>query len=121
MDTMDMISKALEAVVEQKVAERSATNLDSVLEFVRNANRSDLEKILSVFAETTNGTEVLDDKYRTRRAGDDSVLVRDDITGEDVVELVGQMDLDEFIFNEYWDNLGEYDKKEFIKDVIDRL
>jgi len=46
MDTMEMITKALEAVVEQKVAEKvTVLNVDSVLEFIKNASSEDIDKI----------------------------------------------------------------------------
>lgn len=110
MEALEMISKALEAVVEQKVAEKAtAVTIDSVLEFIKNADRKALNSMLVAISETSVGSNLIQDIYK------------DDIQADDVVNLVNEMDLNEFVFNEHWDNLDLFEKKEFIKDAIDNL
>lgn len=122
MDTMEMISKALEAVVEQKVAEKAtAVTIDSVLEFIKNADRDALNNMLIAIGETSIGDNLIKDIVEREIENDENLIYKDDIQADDVVKFVNEMDLNEFLFNEHWDNLDSFEQKEFIKDAIDKI
>lgn len=122
MDTMEMISKALEAVVEQKVAEKAtAITIDSVLEFIKNADRESLNNMLIAIGETSIGSNLIQDIVERKIEEDETLIYKDGMADEDVIELVGEHGLEERIFEEHWDDLGAYNQKEFIKDAIDNL
>lgn len=116
MDTMEMITKALEAVVEQKVAEKATTvNLDSVIEFIKTANDEEITHIFNAISDTDRGDELLDNFYQNKLEADDSIINKDELTIGDVDDA----GLLEDCFNHYVDNC--YDQKSLLKDIIDRI
>lgn len=116
MDTMEMITKALEAVVEQKVAEKATTvNLDSVLEFIKTADREALNNMLIAIGETSIGSNLIQDIVERKIEEDEKLVHTDDID----VQMVDECGLLEDCYNEYLDNAC--DLREIAKDIIDRI
>lgn len=105
----------MESVVEQKVAEKTnAVNLNSVLEFIRNADRHSLNKIMIEVGETNVGRELDDDYYQRRLEQDDDVIMRDDLD----VDMVDNAGLLEDCFERY---VEKFNKREIIKKLVDEL
>jgi hypothetical protein len=63
----------------------------------------------------------LENYYHERLDEDTSVINKDDIGDDEIKELVSDHDLESEIAEEYYNNLGSYDLKEKIKDMIDNL
>ena len=114
-NTMELIAKALESVVEQKVAEKTqeVVGLDSVLEFIRNSSGHERELIMKCLEDFHQDT--LDEYYYSRLEGDSFIINKDELTVEDV-ENAGIL---EDCYNEYLDNAC--DIRETIKDLVDRI
>lgn len=116
MDTMEMIAKALEAVVEQRVAEKAKeVNLDSVLEFIKTADREALNNMLIAIGETSIGSNLIQDIVERKIEENEELIYKDDID----VQTVDECGLLEDCYNEYLDNAC--DLREVAKDIIDRL
>lgn len=116
MEIMEMIAKALETVVEQRVAEKTrAVDLDSVLEFIRNAGRDSLNKIMIEVGETEIGAELNDDYYQHRLEQDDDVIMRHDLD----VDTVDEEGLLEDCFERYVEQCNNL--REIIKQLVDEL
>lgn len=112
MDTIEMITEALEKVVEQKVAEKSTgVNLDSVLEFIRNSTEDDREAIIKCFEDFHSDTL---DCYFDKRVIEDDMVAKSDID----CNLIDELGILGDAFDYYLDN---NDVREVVKDLIDRL
>ena len=115
-NTMELIAKALESVVEQKVAEKAKTvDLDSILEFIRNADRDSLNKIMIEVGGTEIGAELNNDYYQHRLEQDDDVIMRDYLD----VDTVDEAGLLEDCFGRYVRDCS--DLREVIKQLVDEL
>jgi hypothetical protein len=115
MDTMEMIAKALESVVEEKVSEKAgAVNLDSILEFIKTADRDSLNKIMVEVGETEIGAELNDDYYQRRLEQDDDVVMKEDID----VDLIDDIGLLEDCFERY---VLRWGAREIVKNLIDEI
>lgn len=89
METLEMIQKALEAVVEQKVAEKAtAVTIDSVLEFIKSADREALNNMLIAIGETSIGSNLIQDIVERKIEEDETLIHENNITDEQVETLV---------------------------------
>lgn len=117
-----MVAGMLQNIVDEQVAKNTTTNLDSVLEFIKNASSEDITKIFfAVRDDNKHSEELFDNYYQGRLRNDDSVVNKDDLGDDEVKELVSDHDLESEIAEDYYGNLGCYDLKEKIKDLIDNL
>lgn len=118
-----MIAKALESVVEEKVAEKAKTvNLDSVLDFIKMTdNKEILSQIIAGINDNQVGRDLLDDDYQRRLEEDDEVVMKNDIPENMVEDLVEEYGLAETIATNYFNNLNGYALRDRIKDLIDNL
>ena len=116
MDTMEMITKALEAVVEQKVAEKATTvNLESIEKWVETASKEDMENLIQSLANNEYYKEIMDKQYQERLDDDNSIINKDDID----VDTVEDCGLLEDCYERYLDK--SCDLREIAKDIIDRI
>ena len=122
MDTMKMISKALEQVVEQEVSRRAGEmKLENVIQFLRTCSPEDFAYVFDemVRQESSNceyyrGTSNFDNYYQNRLEDDNSIINRDDID----VDTVEECGILEECFYRYVEN---GDEREIIKGLVDRL
>lgn len=120
METLEMITKALETVIEQRVEEKvkaNAIDLNKVIEYITGYRSvEEMHAIFDAFQQKDrNGEfEILDNYYQNRIDDDDSIINKDNLD----VETVDDCGLLEDCFNEYLDNC---DLRDVAKDIIDRL
>lgn len=116
METLEMVAKALESVVEQKLVEKAGkVNLDSVLEFIKTADRDSLNKIMIEVGETEIGAELNDDYYQRRLEQDYDVIMKSDID----VDAVDEAGLLEDCFERYVEECSNL--REIIKQLVDEI
>lgn len=112
----EAFAKVVNELVEAEVSKvKSEINLDSVLEFIKNANSEDSKKIFEALSDNSSGDEILYNYYENRLRNDSDMINKDDLTVSDVDEA----GLLEDCYNEYLDNC--YSVKDVIVDLLDRL
>lgn len=114
-----MVAGMLQNIVDEQVTKNATTNLDSVLEFIRNSTEDDRKAIMQCLDDFHQDT--LENYYQDRLDEDTSVINKDDIGDDEIKELVSDHDLEGEIAEEYYSNCPSYDLKEKIKDLIDNL
>lgn len=123
MDTMEMIAKALESVVEEKVAERKPEiNLESVLQFVENCSDEEFEKIFQKMRDCDQYPS--SGKVRETRCfidfAEEFIEANDYVARCDLnAEVVDDEGLLEDCFERYVEKSGHL--REIIKQLIDEL
>ena len=123
MEMMEMISKALNEAVEQKVAEKmqeiqvkqNLETLQEKIDFVKELNRAELFSILNYLAGGRGPfDDWLDDYYERRLDDDCDVIRKDDLEVSDVADA----GLLEDCFERY---VEDNDERSIIKELVDRL
>lgn len=123
METLEMITKALETVIEQKAEEKAKANaidLNQVIEYIKGYRSvEEMNAIFDAFQQKDrNGEfEILDNYYQNRIDDDDSIIDKNNLD----VETVDECGLLKDCFDEYLDNADYSDLREVAKDIIDRL
>lgn len=114
-----MVAGMLQNIIDEQVAKNATTNLDSVLEFIRNSTEDDRKAIMQCLDDFHQDT--LENYYQDRLDEDTSVINKDDIGDDEIKELVSDHDLESEIAEEYYSDCPSCDLKEKIKDLIDNL
>ena len=110
-----MVAGMLQNIVDEQVAKNATTNLDSVLEFIKNASAEDMETIFATIRDSEKGDELLHDFYQDKLDDDDSIINKNDLD----VDTVDNCGLLEDCYNRYIDDAC--DLREIAKDIIDRI
>lgn len=115
----EMVANYLAEIVTKELQEAKTANLEAVLDFVRNTDKESLNSVIMTIKQERTETYndfVFEEVQDLLENNNDYVKVNDIDT--DLVESCG---LTEDVARNYIENLGSYDLKDWVKEMIDNL